>query len=90
MKTAKVPPHLRSSRQSILTYPIAPGYIKSEEIYPNEMKPDQKIKDIRAWLKSRGVLDLEPVTLFAEQLEKVSDEVINYFISLMRYTKVYR
>lgn len=36
------------------------------------MKPDQKIKDIRAWLKAKGVLDLEPVTLFAEQLEKVS------------------
>jgi hypothetical protein len=55
----------------MLTCNSAQGYIKSEEIYPDEMKPDQKIKDIRAWLKTKGVLDLEPVTLFAEQLEKV-------------------
>lgn len=52
------------------------GYIKSEEIFPDEIRPDQKIKEVRAWLKSQGVLDLEPVTLFAEQLEKVGSMIL--------------
>ncbi|KAJ9125140.1 hypothetical protein QFC22_000094 [Naganishia vaughanmartiniae] len=52
------------------------GYVKSEEIFPDEIRPDQKIKEVRAWLKTQGVLDLEPVTLFAEQLEKSTVEVL--------------
>jgi len=29
------------------------------------------IKDMKKWLKEEKLLDLEPVSLFAEQLEKV-------------------
>lgn len=56
---------------NVLTDVLSKGLLKSKEIYPNETKPDQKIREIRGWLKARGVLDFEPVTLFAEQLEKV-------------------
>ncbi|KAJ9097377.1 hypothetical protein QFC19_006846 [Naganishia cerealis] len=56
-------------------YTLLQEYL-SEEIFPKEIKPDQKIKEVRAWLKKQGVLDLEPVTLFAEQLEKSTVEVL--------------
>lgn len=29
------------------------------------------IKEVQKWLKERGVSDFDPVSLFAEQLEKV-------------------
>ncbi|KAG7094057.1 hypothetical protein E1B28_007676 [Marasmius oreades] len=32
--------------------------------------PDAKVKEIKAWLKSKGVRDFEPVSLFCNQLEK--------------------
>ncbi|KAJ3799720.1 exonuclease II [Lentinula aff. detonsa] len=32
--------------------------------------PDGRTKEIRAWLKSKGVPDFEPVTLFCDQLSK--------------------
>jgi 5'-3' exoribonuclease 1 len=40
-------------------------------LFPNSEKPDGRVREIRTWLKEQGVLSLEPVTLFAEQLEKV-------------------
>ncbi len=45
---------------------------KARNMFPDEANPDAKVKEIRAWLKAEGVLALDPVTLFAEQLEKVS------------------
>jgi hypothetical protein len=32
---------------------------------------DLKVLEIKSWLKSRGVRDFEPVSLFADQLTKV-------------------
>ncbi|KAF9269154.1 hypothetical protein L218DRAFT_851419 [Marasmius fiardii PR-910] len=32
--------------------------------------PDAKVKEVKAWLKSKGVRDFEPVSLFCDQLEK--------------------
>lgn len=47
------------------------GIITSHEILPGVEEPDKMIKEIQKWLKERGVSDFEPVSLFAEQLEKV-------------------
>lgn len=33
--------------------------------------PDGRVKAIKAWLKSKGVRDFEPVSLFCDQLAKV-------------------
>lgn len=46
------------------------GVAKAWEMFRNEADPDAKLKEIRNWLKEQGVLDLEPVTLFAEELER--------------------
>ena len=35
--------------------------------------PDSKVLEVKSWLKSRGVRDFEPVSLFADQLTKVND-----------------
>ncbi|KAJ8079506.1 exonuclease II Exo2 [Marasmius tenuissimus] len=32
--------------------------------------PDAKVKEVKAWLKSKGVRDFEPVSLFCDQLDK--------------------
>jgi hypothetical protein len=32
---------------------------------------DSKVLEVKSWLKSRGVRDFEPVSLFADQLTKV-------------------
>lgn len=42
------------------------------ELCPTADNPDAIIKEMKKWLKSEGLSDLEPVSLFAEQLEKVS------------------
>jgi 5'-3' exoribonuclease 1 len=33
---------------------------------------DKKVKEVRAWLKSKGVSDFEPVSLLSDQLPKVA------------------
>ena len=45
-------------------------------MFPNAERPDAKVKEIRQWLKSMGVLDLEAVSLFCDQLDQV------HFVSL--------
>jgi 5'-3' exoribonuclease 1 len=47
------------------------GIARSRDMFPNAPNPDTRVKQVREWLKDRGVLDLEPVSLFAEQLDKV-------------------
>lgn len=32
--------------------------------------PDARVKEIKTWLKSKGVRDFEPVSLFSDQLTK--------------------
>ena len=43
----------------------------SAELCPTAADPDKVIKDMKKWLKQEDLVDLEPVSLFAEQLEKV-------------------
>jgi len=33
--------------------------------------PDGRVREIKSWLKSKGVRDFEPVSLFCDQLSKV-------------------
>lgn len=46
------------------------GIAQAKEFFPKDPKPDARVKEIRTWFKEKGVLALEPVTLFAEQLEQ--------------------
>jgi len=48
------------------------GIARSKDMFPEAPNPDTRVKQVREWLKDNGVLDLEPVSLFAEQLDKVS------------------
>ncbi|KDR68528.1 hypothetical protein GALMADRAFT_78457 [Galerina marginata CBS 339.88] len=42
---------------------------KASEVFPGP-DPDGKVKEIKNWLKSKGVRDFEPVSLFCDQLTK--------------------
>jgi 5'-3' exoribonuclease 1 len=57
--------------------------VTSAELCPSAEDPDQVIKDMHKWLKTRGVNDLEPVSLFAESLEKETvhqiEQLSNHF-----------
>ena len=33
--------------------------------------PDARVREIKGWLKAKGVRDFEPVSLFCDQLSKV-------------------
>ncbi|TDL19946.1 hypothetical protein BD410DRAFT_726523 [Rickenella mellea] len=41
---------------------------KASEVFPDN--PDAKLKEVKAWLNSKGVRDLEAVSLFCDQLDK--------------------
>ena len=43
---------------------------RATDVFPNG-DADSKIVEVKSWLKSRGVRDFEPVSLFADQLTKV-------------------
>lgn len=43
---------------------------KAAEVFPSS-DPDTKVKEIKQWLKTKGVRDFEPVSLFCDQLTKV-------------------
>lgn len=44
--------------------------VKASEVFPGP-DPDGKVKEVKNWLKSKGVRDFEPVSLFCDQLTKV-------------------
>ncbi|KAF9534015.1 hypothetical protein CPB83DRAFT_757128 [Crepidotus variabilis] len=43
--------------------------IKATELFTGS-DPDGRVKDVKAWLKQKGVRDFEPVSLFCDQLGK--------------------
>lgn len=43
--------------------------LRAVDVLPGA-NPDARVKDIRSWLKSKGVQDFEAVTLFCDQLGK--------------------
>ena len=44
--------------------------INASEALPGS-DPDGQIREIKAWLKSKGVRDFEPVSIYCDQLTKV-------------------
>ena len=48
-----------------------PEMAEADEIFPNADRPDAKVKEVRQWLKAKGVLDFEAVSLFCDQLDQV-------------------
>ena len=46
--------------------------VKAEELFPSSDDPDGRVRDVKAWLKLKGVRDFEAVSLFCDQLGKVS------------------
>ena len=44
--------------------------VKASDIFKNIENPDAKVKEIKAWLNTKGVRDFEPVSLFCDQLAK--------------------
>ena len=51
---------------------------KASEIFSGP-DPDGKVKEIKHWLKAKGVRDFEPVSLFCDQLTKVEQELLLIF-----------
>ncbi|WVQ81858.1 hypothetical protein IAT38_003985 [Cryptococcus sp. DSM 104549] len=50
--------------------------VQSRELAPSAEKPDEVVKKMKAWLKEKELLDLDTVSLFAEQLEKETCDII--------------
>src|ERR1700722_2029968 len=48
-----------------------PAMLRAVDAFPGK-NSDSKVQEIKAWLKSKGVRDFEPVTLFSDQLTRVS------------------
>lgn len=57
--------------------------VTSAELCPTAENPDKVIKDMKKWLKEQDLIDLEPVSLFAEQLEKVSNLDLGNMLTLV-------
>jgi 5'-3' exoribonuclease 1 len=43
----------------------------ASDVFSACRNPDEKVREIRAWLKQKGVTNFEPVSLFCDQLSKV-------------------
>ena len=43
---------------------------RGSDIFSDE-KPDAKVREVKTWLSNKGVRDLEPVSIFCDQLDKV-------------------
>lgn len=46
--------------------------VQSNEVFKNVENPDLKVKEVKSWLATKGVKNFEPVSLFCDQLKKVS------------------
>lgn len=55
--------------------------IKASDALPGP-DPDGQVRDIKSWLKSKGVRDFEPVSLYCDQLTKVIPLRVKQFIVL--------
>jgi hypothetical protein len=55
----------------VIPFTDPPDMVTPPELCPTSEDPNQVVKDMHKWLKTEGLSDLDPVSLFAEQLEKV-------------------
>lgn len=46
------------------------GMVKASDVFPGP-DPDGNVREIKSWLKSKGVRDFEPVSLYCDQLAQV-------------------
>ena len=46
--------------------------VKGTDVFPGVQNPEAKVKEVKSWLNSKGVRDFEPVSLFCDQLGKVT------------------
>jgi hypothetical protein len=44
--------------------------VLSSDVF-GDHKADEKIREVKSWLKAKGVTNFEPVSLFCDQLSKV-------------------
>ena len=51
--------------------------IKASEALPGP-DPNGQVREIKSWLKSKGVRDFEPVSLYCDQLTKVMTKMTEY------------
>jgi len=58
------------SRPELTKLIFGVGMAKASEIFSGP-EPDGKVKEVKYWLKAKGVRDFEPVSLFCDQLTKV-------------------
>jgi len=63
VRYSNLPPNLQSNSSEAMA--------KASEVFPGA-DPDGKVKEIKHWLKTKGVRDFEPVSLFCDQLTKVT------------------
>lgn len=61
--------------------------VSSAELCPTAEDPDKVIKSMKKYLKENGLSDLEPVSLFAEQLEKETVVAIEQLADQFKATK---
>jgi len=61
--------------------------LQASELYPNDKDADSKVKAIKSWLGTKGVRDLEPVSLNAEALDKETIAEIEALASQITSTK---
>ncbi|WVR07588.1 hypothetical protein IAU60_004630 [Kwoniella sp. DSM 27419] len=61
--------------------------VTSAELCPTAEDPDKVIKEMKKWLKAKGIADLDTVSLFAEQLERESVQQIEQMADQFRALK---
>jgi 5'-3' exoribonuclease 1 len=54
---------------------------KASEVFPGA-DPDQQVREVKAWLNSKGVRNFIPVSLFCDQLTKVRVTQSQIFVQL--------
>lgn len=59
---------------------------RASDIFPGP-DPDSRIREIKAWLKTKGVRDFEPVSLFCDQLGKETVSEIEQLADTLNATK---
>ncbi|KAH9945091.1 exonuclease II [Epithele typhae] len=60
---------------------------KASEIFKNVENPDAKVKEAKAWLGTKGVRDFEQVSLFCDQLPKVTVKEIEQITDSLTASK---
>lgn len=61
--------------------------VTAKELAPSAENPIEVIRAMHKWLKNEGLSDLEPVSLFSEQLEKEAVQQIQHVEDLFRQQK---